>query len=96
MMTDNVPIAVRVPADIIAKLNALATSTGRTRAYWVREALEEIVDRELRHIQEIEEAIAADDADPEEGLTGEEFERWLLDNGLTTREALAAASRRGQ
>jgi predicted transcriptional regulator len=62
----------------------------------VQQALEEIVERELWQIQEIEEAITADDADPEEGLTGEEFERWMLDNGLTTREALAQAAARAR
>ena len=47
-------------------------------------------------VREIEEAIAADDANPEEGMTSDEFEAWMIENGLTTREALDRAAARLQ
>lgn len=89
-----VPITVRLPATLVAKLDALASATERNRTYWIHEALEEIVERELWQVAEIEEAIADDDANPDEGLTAGEFETWMIEHGLTTREALDEAAAR--
>ena len=91
-----IPITVRLPAALVAKLDALAKATERSRTYWVQEAVAEVVERELWQVREIEEAIAADDANPEEGMTGAEFEAWMIENGLTTREALDRATARLQ
>jgi len=88
------PITVRLPADVVARLDALAQATERSRTYWVQEALEEVIERELWQVREIEEAIAEDDAHPDEGMTGNEFEAWMIENGLTTREALDQAAAR--
>ena len=91
-----IPITVRLPAALVAKLDALAKATERSRTYWVQEAVAEVVERELWQVREIEEAIAADDANPDEGMTGDEFEAWMIENGLTTREALDRAAARLQ
>ena len=91
-----VPITVRLPAALVAKLDALAKATERSRTYWVQEAVAEVVERELWQVREIEEAIADDDANPDEGMTGDEFEAWMIENGLTTREALDRAAARLQ
>jgi hypothetical protein len=56
----------------------------------------EVVARELWQVREIEEAIAEDDAHPDEGIAGDEFEAWMIANGLTTREALDRAAARRQ
>lgn len=93
-MPATIPITVRLPADVVAKLDALAQATERSRTYWVQEALEEVIERELWQVREIEEAIAEDDAHPDEGMTGGEFEAWMIENGLTTREALDQAAAR--
>jgi len=87
-------VTVRLPAALVAKLDALAQATERSRTYWVQEALEEVVERELWQVREVEEAIAEDDAHPDEGMTGEQFEAWMIENGLTTREALDGAAAR--
>ena len=91
-----VPVTVRLPAALVAKLDALARATERNRTYWVQEAVEEVIERELWQVREIEEAIAEDEAHPDEGITGDEFEAWMIENGLTTREALDQAATRQQ
>ncbi|MGV9189396.1 type II toxin-antitoxin system RelB family antitoxin [Arcanobacterium canis] len=39
----SVPTAVRLPADLLARYDALAKSTGRSRTYYVTEALQESI-----------------------------------------------------
>lgn len=46
-------IAIRLPKEIELRLNALATSTGRTKSYYVREAL-------LKHLSNIENIYMAE------------------------------------
>ena len=88
------PITVRLPAALVAKLDALARATESNRTYWVQEAVEELIERELWYVREIEDAIADDDAHPEEGMIGEQFAAWMIEHGLTTREALDQAAAR--
>ena len=92
--TATIPITVRLPSSLVAKLDALAKATERSRTYWIHEALEEVIARELWQVREIEEALAEDDANPAEGMTSQEFEVWMIEQGLTTREALDQARAR--
>lgn len=46
-------IVIRVPDDIQQRLNALAAATGRTKSYYVREAI-------LKHLDEIEDLYLAE------------------------------------
>lgn len=46
-------IAIRLPKEIELRLNTLATSTGRTKSYYVREAL-------LKHLADIENIYMAE------------------------------------
>lgn len=46
-------IAIRLPKEIELRLNTLATSTGRTKSYYVREAL-------LKHLSNIEDIYMAE------------------------------------
>jgi RHH-type rel operon transcriptional repressor/antitoxin RelB len=46
-------LAIRLPSKIEARLAALAKSTGRTKSYYVREAL-------LEHLAELEDLYLAD------------------------------------
>jgi predicted transcriptional regulator len=87
-----IPVTVRLPAALVAKLDALAEATERSRTYWVQEALEDVIERELWQVRAVEEAIADDDAHPDEGMTAAEFETWMIENGLTTRETLDRAA----
>lgn len=84
-------VTVRLPLDLIARLDALARATERNRSYWVHQAVSEVIERELWQIAEIEEALAEDDAHPERGMTAAEFDQWMIEHGLTSREALDRA-----
>jgi len=90
----SVAITVRLPAALVAKLDALTEATERTRSYWVQAAVEEVIAHELWQVREIEEAIAEDDAQPDEGMTADAFEAWMIEQGLTTRAALDQAAAR--
>lgn len=46
-------LTIRLPADIENRLNTLATSTGRTKAYYVREAI-------LEHLDDLEDLYLAE------------------------------------
>lgn len=46
-------LAVRLPADLESRLDALAKATGRTKSFYVREALEE-------HLQDLEDLFIAE------------------------------------
>lgn len=81
-------VTARLPLDLIAKLDALAWATERNRCYWIHQAVSEVIERELWQIAEIEEALAEDDAHPERGMTAGEFDQWMIEHGLTTREAI--------
>src|SRR5260370_22473868 len=89
-----IPITARLPATLVTKLDALAKATERNRTYWVQEAVEEVIERELRQVREIEEAIADDDSHHDEGMTGDQLAGWMIEHGLTTREALDQAAAR--
>ena len=89
-------ITVRLPSPLVDRLDALAAATERTRSYWVQAAVEEVITRELWQVREIEEAIAEDDAHPEDRMTADAVEAWMLEQGLTTREALERARARQQ
>lgn len=47
------PTSVRLPADLEARLDALARSTGRSKAFYVREAI-------ASHLEELEDAFLAE------------------------------------
>jgi len=71
-------IGVRLPSDIEKRLDELAKSTGRTKTYYVREAI-------LEHLDDMEEAYLAEAAlerirrGDERVLSSEEFWRGLED-----------------
>lgn len=48
------PISIRLPQDIEQRLNALAERTGRSRTYYIREAIEaQIADLEDIYLAEV-------------------------------------------
>lgn len=48
-----IPITVRLPAALVTRLDALAEATERNRTYWVQEAVEEVIERELWQVREV-------------------------------------------
>lgn len=69
-------IAVRLPAEIETRLDSLAKATGRTKTYYVREAI-------LTHLEDLEDTYMAEKAylefvrSGEKGIPLEEVERRL-------------------
>jgi len=65
-------LAIRLPQDIENRLDTLAKKTGRTKTFYVREAI-------LEHIEDLEEAYVALDRlkNPAKRLSMEEVERKL-------------------
>ena len=46
-------LAIRLPADVEARLDALAKATGRTKTYYAREAI-------LKHLEDLEDLYLAE------------------------------------
>ena len=69
-------LAIRLPEEIEARLDALAKATGRTKTYYAREAI-------LVHLEDLEDAYMAEEAylrfkaNGEKGIPLEEIERRL-------------------
>jgi len=60
-----VPLSIRLTAEDEARLNALAARTGRSKTFYVRQAIE-------AHLSELEEVYWADEAIREYESTGRE------------------------
>ena len=69
---------VRLPDETYARLQALATRTGRTATYYIREAIEAQLD-DLEDIYLAEQVLERIRSDKEQTLTSEEFWRGLDD-----------------
>jgi predicted transcriptional regulator len=76
---------------LLRQLDALCALTERTRTYWVTKALTEVIPSELVEAQIIADELAATEARPDEGLPNEQMDAWMIENGLTTRDALERA-----
>ena len=84
-------VTVRLPLELLAQLDALCALTERTRTYWVAKALAEVITSELTEAEIVADEFAAVDARPEEGLPNEQMDDWMVEQGLTTRDALERA-----
>ena len=71
-------LAVRLDPDLEARLNAVVKSTGRSKSYYLREALREKIE-ELEDIALLEEALKT--YDPSKNISLEQMKREL---GLDT------------
>ena len=86
-------VTVRLPVELLRQLDALCALTERTRTYWVTKALAEVIPSELTEAQIIADEFAAIEARPDEGLPNEQMDEWMIENGLTTPDALERARR---
>jgi predicted transcriptional regulator len=84
-------VTIRLPLDLLAQLDALCALTERTRTYWVAKALAEVITSELTEAEIVADEFAAVDARPEEGMPNEQMDDWIVEQGLTTRDALERA-----
>ena len=71
-------LAIRLPAEVEARLEALARATGRTKTYYVREAI-------LEHLDDLEDLYLAEQrlidirSGKDDVIDGKEFWRGLAD-----------------
>ncbi len=86
-----VSIGVRIPADLLAKIDELCALTERSRTYWVLQALEQVIPEELDEVRIVTESIAYSNAHPESVLEGAQVDQWMIEHGASTAEALAQA-----
>lgn len=92
-------VTVRLPVELVAQIDALCALTERTRTYWLTKAVEEVIPAELTEAQVIADEFTAIDARPDEGMPNEQIDQWMIEQGLSTREALErsrAAAKRPQ
>ncbi len=71
-------IAVRLPEEIEQRLDALAKATGRSKSYYVREAILEHLD-DLEDLHLAEQRLLDVKRGKDDLLTGEEFWRDVAD-----------------
>lgn len=71
-------IAVRLPEEIEQRLDALAKATGRTKSYYVREAILEYLD-DLEDLYLAEQRLLDIRRGQDESMTGEDFWRGVAD-----------------
>jgi predicted transcriptional regulator len=86
-----IPTSVRLPAEVVARLDRFATASDRPRSYWIERAVMEFLEREEPELLAVLEAIEEDEVDPDGGLTSQEMDQWMIERGLVTREALERA-----
>lgn len=71
-------ISIRLPPDIEARLNALAAATGRSKTFYVTEAIQVQLD-DLEDVYLGERTLERVRRGQEEVISGEEFWRGLAD-----------------
>jgi RHH-type transcriptional regulator, rel operon repressor / antitoxin RelB len=76
-MSDTNTVTVRLDAALKTKLEALSTSTQRSKSWLADEAIAAYVDREAWQIQQIEEAIEQADRPDAEWVSHEKVSEWL-------------------
>lgn len=70
------PLSIRLPEDVEARLSRLAAQTGRTKTFYVTEAVREHID-DLEDLYLAEQRLIANRAGESEALSLEEVERRL-------------------
>jgi RHH-type transcriptional regulator, rel operon repressor / antitoxin RelB len=79
-MNDTVSVTARIPVEDKERLDALAESTGRTKAFLVARAIHEYLQNQSWQIEEIRKAV--DEAEAGDFASDEEaeavFARWKL------------------
>lgn len=73
-------ISARIPEKLGEELEALATTTRRSKAYLVTEALEDYIERKARLYREIDEAVKEAD-DSGKYVSDKDMQAWLASWG---------------
>jgi RHH-type transcriptional regulator, rel operon repressor / antitoxin RelB len=80
-MSKSETVTIRLPAEIKGKLEALATSTNRSKSWLAAQAITEYVEEQSWQIQQIEEAVAVANSGQGVWVDGSEVDGWLASWG---------------
>lgn len=80
-MSQTETVTIRLPAEVKAKLAALAASTNRSRSWLAAQAIAAYVEDQSWQIQQIEAAVALADSDQAQWIDGQAVDEWLADWG---------------
>ncbi len=87
-MSQSETVTVRLPAQIKQKLEALATSTNRSKSWLAAQAISAYVEEQSWQIQQIEEAISLADSEDAVWIEGEALDDWLNSWGSETEKSV--------
>jgi predicted transcriptional regulator len=87
-------ISIRVPDEVLAQIDELATLMQRPRSFVVVQALRDFVAAELEDARSVAQEVADIEAHPEAGVPHEDVLDWLIEHGALTRDAVEAARQR--
>ena len=87
-------VSIRVPDEVLAQIDELATLMQRPRSFVVVQALRDFVATELEDVRSVAQGVAAIEAHPEAGVPHEDVLDWLIEHGALTREAVEAVRQR--
>ncbi|MBD1860011.1 MULTISPECIES: CopG family ribbon-helix-helix protein [Leptolyngbya] len=90
-MTQSETVTVRLPAGVKQKLEALATSTNRSKSWLAAQAIVAYVEEQSWQIQQIEEAISVADGESAEWIDGDAVNTWLTSWGTDTEHSTPCA-----
>ncbi|MBE9079351.1 CopG family ribbon-helix-helix protein [Romeria aff. gracilis LEGE 07310] len=76
-MSQSEIVTVRLTSELKAKLDALASSTQRSKSWLAAEAIAQYVEQEAWQIESIEAAVALADSPEAKWIEGEAVEAWL-------------------
>ena len=87
-------ISIRVPDEVLAQIDELATLMQRPRSFVVVQALRDFVAAELEDARNVAQEVADIEVHPEAGVPHEDVLDWLIEHGALTRDAVEAARQR--
>jgi len=90
-MSQSETVTVRLPAAVKQKLEALATSTNRSKSWLAAQAISAYVEEQSWQIQQIEDAIAIADNEKAVWVDGEAVDGWLNSWGTDTEKSAPCA-----
>ena len=87
-------VSIRVPDEVLAQIDELATLMQRPRRFVVVQALRDFIAAELEDARRVAQEVADVEAHPEAGVPHEDVLDWLIEHGALTRDAVEAARQR--
>jgi len=87
-MSKNETVPIRFSAEIKGKLEAIASSTNRSKSWLAAQAIASYVEEQAWQVQPIEEAVMLADSDRAVWTEGAEVDSWLAFRGRRVTRTL--------